>query len=72
MYGLLKVRNLTFGHLVPYRSKTVAHLGQVLPGNTLISFYSYIRQNSRLFVKVKIVLWVHKDPTLTFFTYFAL
>ena len=40
----------------------MAHLAQILPGNSLI-YSSYICQKSRLYVNVKIVFEANKDPT---------
>ena len=50
-----------------------AHLAEILPENTLI-YSSYICEELRFYVEVKIVFEAHKEPALfsTFFTYFDL
>ena len=53
---------MTFWHLMPSRSQTVAYLPQILPGNTLL-YSPYIYQKSRLYVKVNIVFEAPKDHT---------
>ena len=59
-YGHLKIRNLTFGHLVLSRSQSMWLIWlKLLPGNTLVCS-PYVCKKSRHYVQFKIVFEAQK------------